>query len=167
MEELDFQKLLKLAVRLGLLLEKRKDSVAVAESCTGGWLSHILTSVPTSSTWFERGFVTYSNEAKISMLNVSEDTLQEDGPVSEQTAQEMSEGALHNSLAQVSVAITGLAGPESNDKHPVGTCFFAWSGKNFATKTKLKFFQGDRTYINYQAVEYALSQLLKILGTEK
>lgn len=165
MDEIDFQKLMKLSVRVGLALEKKKLSLTTAESCTGGWLAHTLTAVPTSSAWFERGFITYSNESKVSLLNVKQTTLEIEGAVSEQTAQEMAEGALKNSLAQISMSITGLAGPESDTKNPVGTCWFAWSGNDFSTKTELQFFQGDRTYINYQAVEFSLSQLLKILNS--
>lgn len=164
MEQGDFERLIKIANRIGLVLEELKLSLATAESCTGGWLSHILTSIETSSTWFERGFVTYSDEAKVTMLGVKQATIDEFTAVSKQTSLEMAKGALRNSLADVSVAITGMAGPTSTDGTPVGTCWIAWASDRFQVKAEKKHFDGDRWRINYQAVEYALSHLLEILN---
>src|SRR5712671_2888287 len=97
----------KLAEQLGRLLKKKRQVLVTAESCTGGWVAQAVTSVAGSSAWFERGFVTYSNEAKHELLNVSRSTLKNHGAVSEQTAREMALGALGQSKGTVAVAITG------------------------------------------------------------
>ncbi|MEO7557730.1 MAG: nicotinamide-nucleotide amidohydrolase family protein, partial [Gammaproteobacteria bacterium] len=100
-----------LAMRLGALLSKRGVVLATAESCTGGWVAQTITLVPGSSAWFERGFITYTNNAKQEMLGVRAATLETCGAVSEATAREMAEGALLHSHAQVSLAVSGIAGP--------------------------------------------------------
>ncbi len=139
----------------------RGQRLATAESCTGGGLAEVVTSIPGSSAWFERGFVTYSNDAKSEMLGVSAETLRRFGAVSEQCAREMAEGALRHSRADIGVAITGIAGPEggSADK-PVGTVWIAWAGRDRPTVVVLKNFGGDRRAIRAQAVEAALEGLL-------
>lgn len=138
--------------------------LATAESCTGGWLGKKITDVDGASHWFERGFITYSNQAKQELLGVSHETLERFGAVSEQTAREMAEGALSNSPAQVSVAITGIAGPEGgNDEKPVGTVWLAWSPQGSPTRCELMQFSGDREAIRHQAVVAALQGLLDIL----
>jgi nicotinamide-nucleotide amidase len=123
-------------------------------------LAKILTDIPGSSSWFERGFVTYSNASKIDMLGVSHLTLQSRGAVSEQTVREMSEGALRNSRANVAVSISGIAGPAGGgvDK-PVGTVWFSWTGTRQETKTLHKRFRGDRNTVRRQAVITALEGL--------
>ncbi len=153
----------KLAIDAGNVLKERGLLLATAESCTGGGLSYWLTSVPGSSEWFERGFVTYSNSAKIDMLGVSSETLEEFGAVSEEVVNEMADGALTYSAADVSIAITGVAGPGGGtpDK-PVGTVWLAWS-HSVTTLTKQYHFEGDRQSIRQQAIEQALSVLLAIL----
>ncbi|HET7674342.1 MAG TPA: nicotinamide-nucleotide amidohydrolase family protein, partial [Gammaproteobacteria bacterium] len=115
----------RLAVRLGDVLSACHWRLATAESCTGGWIAKLVTDVPNSSSWLERGFVTYSNPAKVSMLGVTEATLAVHGAVSEQTAREMAAGALARSEADIACAVTGIAGPGggSEDK-PVGTVWF-------------------------------------------
>lgn len=158
-------KLIKLAVRIGEQLEQLHYSLTAAESCTGGWISQILTAVPTSSTWFDRGFVTYSEQSKTDMLHVSPDNVKKYGAVSEEVAIAMAKGAIENSNAQVSVAVTGLAGPDKDQTSctPVGTCWFAWSVDNKTIKTARELFDGDRNSVNYQAVERALAGLLEML----
>lgn len=153
----------KLAVETGKLLQDRGLTLATAESCTGGGLSYWLTSVPGSSAWFERGFVTYSNSAKIDVLGVSSETLEEFGAVSEEVVSEMADGALNFSPADVSIAITGIAGPDGGTKDkPVGTVWLAWS-HSMTTLTKQYHFKGDRQSVRQQAIEQALSVLLAIL----
>jgi len=146
------QQLIELAQRLGDTLVKHHLMVVTAESCTGGWVAEILTSVPGSSKWFERGFVTYSNLSKQEMLGVSVATLEQYGAVSEQTAIEMAEGALQHSHAQISLAITGIAGPGGAvlDK-PVGTVCLAWAGLGVKTHTCTDIFKGQRQEIRRQA----------------
>ncbi len=150
-----------LAQRLGERLIERRERLATAESCTGGWLAEVLTSIPGSSAWFERGFVTYSNEAKSEMLGVDPRTLARFGAVSEQTVCEMAEGALRHSHAELAIAITGIAGPEggSVDK-PVGTVWIAWANPDQPTVAALRHFEGDRRAIRAQAVQAALLGLL-------
>ncbi|MBX3709742.1 MAG: CinA family protein [Gammaproteobacteria bacterium] len=139
-------------------------TLATAESCTGGGLSYWLTSVPGSSDWFERGFITYSNAAKIEMLNVNAQTLEEFGAVSEETAREMAEGALQNSHAHLAIAITGIAGPDGGSaEKPVGTVWMAWSGKNFNTIAHLNVFKGDRQDVRLASIVKAMETLLGLL----
>ena len=135
--------------------------ITTAESCTGGGLAQLLTSIPGSSSWFERGFVTYSNESKSDMLGVKKDTLEKYGAVSEAVAREMAEGALKNSHADVSVAITGIAGPDGGSlEKPVGMVWFAWCvfGNTFS---ECKFFLGDRCVVREKAIVFAMECLLK------
>lgn len=146
-------------------LQARNWLLVTAESCTGGWLGQVLTTFPGSSKWFERGFITYSNPAKQEMLGVQAETLRQHGAVSEATAHEMAKGALLHSHGQVSVAITGIAGPSSDqDRKAVGTVWIAISAPGLATTAIHSYhFSGDRQAIRYQAVQCALEQLLTIL----
>lgn len=155
-----------LAVEVGQVLKLRRLWLTTAESCTGGMLSQAVTSVPGSSTWFERGAVTYSNAAKVDMLGVTPKTLDTWGAVSEATACEMALGALKRSKANVSIAITGIAGPGGGtpDK-PVGTVWFAFVHDQGKIQASCKVFSGDRTAVRRQAVEFALRQLLEFLGS--
>jgi nicotinamide-nucleotide amidase len=126
--------------------------LALAESCTGGMVSQAVTSIAGSSAWFDRGFVTYSNLAKIEMLGVSNKTLDTYGAVSEQTAIEMASGALENSHAHITGSITGIAGPDGGTpEKPVGTVCFAWADAHKSTSTTTKFFKGNRQEIRQQA----------------
>ena len=150
-----------LAERLGRELLNRGEWLATAESCTGGWVSQCLTAVAGSSVWFERGFVTYSNAAKIEMLGVSEDTLAAHGAVSQSVAVAMAEGALRHSRADWAIAITGVAGPSGGSaSKPVGTVCFAWACRDGRTTTQSRHFEGDRTAVRARSVAYALSGLL-------
>jgi nicotinamide-nucleotide amidase len=140
-------------------------SIATAESCTGGWVAQVITHTAGSSAWFERGFVTYSNAAKIEMLGVRAATLAEHGAVSEATACEMAAGALAKSTASIALAITGIAGPTGGSKSkPVGTVCFAWCRAGEAAQTETQHFSGDREAIRRQAVVYALQGLLARIG---
>lgn len=138
-------------------------SIATAESCTGGWVSQAITSVAGSSQWFDRGFVTYTNLAKEEMLGVSPTTLTKFGAVSVQTVTEMARGALKRSSAQLSVAVSGIAGPSGGtaDK-PVGTVWFAWATAEGHVKTARREFIGDRNAIRRAAVGAALAGLIEM-----
>lgn len=150
------------SIQLGKQLKLQKILVATAESCTGGWVSEAITAIPGSSSWFDRGFVTYSNAAKQEMLGVKAITLDQFGAVSEETASEMAAGALKNSQAQLSVSITGIAGPDGgSDDKPVGTVWFAWADQN-SIISKQHIFTGDRASIREQAVITALDGLLEL-----
>ena len=144
------------------VLKKRHWTFAAVESCTGGWLSKVCTDQPGSSTWFDCGFVTYSNESKQKQVNVSKKTLDTYGAVSEQTAIEMAQGALAKSRADISVAITGIAGPDGGSiEKPVGTVCFAWAIRNQGAKTQKCQFEGDREQVRLQAVITALQGIIK------
>ncbi len=152
-----------LATQLHHLLIKNKLIVSTAESCTGGWIAKILTDIPGSSASFERGFVTYSNDAKQDMLGVNSQTLETSGAVSEQTVTEMAQGALKNSQASIAMAVSGIAGPSggSVDK-PVGTVWFAWFKEGQATRTQLRHFAGDRESVRHQSVRQAIVGLIQL-----
>ena len=144
------------------LIDARK-TVATAESCTGGWIAKSLTDVAGSSACFGYGIVSYSNAAKESLLGVAADTLASCGAVSEETVIEMAEGALRVSDADLSVAVSGVAGPDGGtDDKPVGTVWFAFSvrdGGNVDTAAEVERFDGDRDAVRRQTVEYALARL--------
>ncbi|MCL5261119.1 MAG: CinA family protein [Gammaproteobacteria bacterium] len=151
-----------LAAKVGELLKHHNLMLATAESCTGGLVAATITDVPGSSHYFDRGFITYSNAAKIEMLGVRESTLETHGAVSVETAREMAEGVLGQSSAEVSLSVTGVAGPSGGTKaKPVGTVCFAWCIASIPTKTSMMFFAGDRTAIRIQAVQFALESLLQ------
>lgn len=151
-----------LATQLHHQLMKNKLIVSTAESCTGGWIAKTLTDIPGSSASFERGFVTYSNDAKQDMLGVNPQTLETSGAVSEQTVTEMAQGALKNSQASIAMAVSGIAGPSGGtvDK-PVGTVWFAWSKEGQATRTQLRHFEGDRESVRHQSVRQAILGLIQ------
>ena len=152
------------AQNAALALQAKEFKLVTAESCTGGWVAQAMTAIPGSTAWFERGFVTYSNEAKQEMLNVQAETLAQWGAVSEQTAKEMAAGALLASHAQVSLAVTGIAGPSGGTvEKPVGFVCFAWQVES-NSYSQHQHFEGDRTAIRRAAVGYALSVLTEMLG---
>jgi len=157
-----------LADEVGQTLKKQGLMIATAESCTGGWIAQVVTMVPGSSDWFERGFVTYTYISKREMLGVSGDTLGRDGAVSEQVVREMADGAIARSRAQVAVAVSGIAGPGGGtlDK-PVGTVCFAWRLRDGAAKVVTHKFLGDREAVRRQAVVCALEGVLRLLGVRK
>ena len=153
--------LVELSQTLGSACLQRRLLIATAESCTGGWAAQVITHTAGSSAWFERGFVTYANEAKVDMLGVRPETLAGFGAVSPETAAEMASGALKNSRALISLAITGIAGPTGGSPgKPVGTVCFAWCRADAAAETETQVFSGDREAIRRQAVVHALRGLL-------
>ncbi len=156
--------LYRLAESVGNALKQRALMLATAESCTGGWVGEVVTAVPGSSLWFDRGFITYSNEAKQEMLGVAAATLANYGAVSEPTVREMASGALNNSRAQAALAISGIAGPGgATAEKPVGTVWFAWAFANGAVASERRMFAGGRREVRQQAVERALRGLLERL----
>ena len=135
--------------------------IATAESCTGGLIAAACTTVAGSSDWFERGFVTYSNEAKTEMLGVAPALIATHGAVSEPVARAMAEGAIARSHAQLAVAVTGVAGPAGGSpSKPVGTVWLAWARAGQASRTELLKLTGDRRAIREQTVQHALQRLL-------
>ncbi|TKC90979.1 CinA family protein [Trinickia terrae] len=156
-----------LAIRAGNKLRDERLTLATAESCTGGMVATAITDISGSSGWFERGFVTYSNQAKHEMIGVPTDMLDKHGAVSEPVARAMAEGALRNSRAQVSLAITGVAGPGGGTKEkPVGMVVFGWSNR-LHTEVETVVFKGDREQIRVQAATHALRGLLKLLDEKE
>jgi len=155
------------ATQLGQALKARGFMLAMAESCTGGMVAEAITSIAGSSVWFDRGFVTYSNAAKIDMLDVSSKTLEEFGAVSEQTAAEMAVGALKNSTAQIAGSITGIAGPDGGSPaKPVGTVCFAWAVENSPVSSCTHWFDGNRNSVRQQAAIFMMASLIERLNTE-
>ena len=151
----------KLAKQLGRQLTEAHLKLASAESCTAGALGFWLTSVPGSSAWYERGFITYSDASKIDMLGVKPATLSHFGAVSEQTAKEMAEGGLQKSSADMCIAITGIAGPGGGSlQKPVGTVWIAFAQQAVATHALLQVFPGDRQAIRLQVIRWVLEQLI-------
>ena len=148
-------------------LSREEMDLATAESCTGGWVAKVLTDVPGSSIYFDRGFVTYSNKSKHDMLGVSEETLLLHGAVSEAIVKEMAEGALQNSDASMTLAVSGIAGPTggSEDK-PIGTVCFAWMIRGDVAVGETVHYDGDRDSIRRQAVIHALEGVVKQLTRE-
>jgi nicotinamide-nucleotide amidase len=151
-----------LAERLGRILNERGWTVATAESCTGGLIAGAITDIAGSSAWFDRGFVTYSNEAKVDMLGVSTTTLDAHGAVSEATAREMVSGALARSDATIAVAVTGIAGPAGGTPaKPVGLVWLAWGRRDGRVDARSEHFEGDRAAVRAATVEQALEGLIE------
>jgi len=148
---------------LAQILLSRNWTVSLAESCTGGLVCATLTELAGSSEWFERGYITYSNEAKAECLDVPSQLIESHGAVSEQVAKAMAEGARINSGSNVAISITGVAGPSGGStEKPVGTVCFGWATEN-QTLTKTMHFDGDRQMVRQQAVEFALAELIALL----
>lgn len=154
-----------LAAQVGAALKSHGMLLATAESCTGGGVAQAVTGVAGSSAWFERGFVTYSNLSKQQMLGVQEATLIAYGAVSEAVVREMAAGALRHSAAQLSVAVSGIAGPDGGtpDK-PVGTVCFAWTLASGPCSAVCHQLSGKRDAVQAQAVRIALQGILDLLG---
>lgn len=154
-----------LAQAVGQALAARGLRLATAESCTGGGIAQAVTAIAGSSAWFERGFVTYSNDAKRELLGVSGQTLAAFGAVSGETVAEMAQGALAHAHAEVAVAVSGIAGPDggSADK-PVGTVWLAWAAAGRATRVRRCLFAGDRDAVRHAAVLAALDGVLALLA---
>ncbi|MBK0099645.1 nicotinamide-nucleotide amidase [Erwinia sp. S63] len=155
------QQLQQLSQRIGEQLKKRKATVTAAESCTGGWIAKVFTDISGSSAWFERGFVTYSNEAKQQMVGVQTATLAQYGAVSEQTVREMARGACNAAAAEFGIAVSGIAGPDGGStEKPVGTVWLAIAGPGDRVLTQRQLFAGDRDAVRRQSVAWALQTLL-------
>jgi nicotinamide-nucleotide amidase len=153
-----------LAAQIGSLLKAHGLQLVTAESCTGGGVAQAITEIPGSSAWFERGFVTYSNVAKMEMLGVRQATLDGHGAVSELTVREMAEGALQNSYAHVAVAVSGIAGPTGGTPgKPVGTVWFAWSLRNGDTRAQVHHLDGTRSEVRSRSVHIALQGVQQLL----
>ncbi len=154
-----------LASRVGELLAGHHQMLATAESCTGGWIAKTITDVPGSSAWFDCGLAAYSYEAKQALLRVSAETLLRHGAVSEETVLEMVAGALVQSGASISVAVTGIAGPAGGtEEKPLGTVWIGWKRRGGYPRTRLFHFQGSRESVRRQTVAAALRGLEDILA---
>ncbi len=158
--------LYELAERAGQALRAAGWRIATVESCTAGWIAKALTDVPGSSQWFECGYVTYSNAAKMRDVGVSPQTLAAHGAVSEATVREMVQGALRTSGAELAVAVSGIAGPDGGTpEKPVGTVWFAvaaWTRRE--PECVVRRFSGDREAVRRQTVAHALRLALSTLG---
>jgi len=156
-----------LAAQVGAALHEHGMMLVTAESCTGGGVASAVTEVAGSSAWFERGFVTYSNQSKFEMLGVTLDTLARFGAVSEATVREMVEGALLHSHAQVALAVSGIAGPGGGtpDK-PVGMVWFAWGIEKGTCIARMHRLVGSRAEIRVQAVYIALQGVIELLANK-
>ena len=158
-------KLEKLVAELAVQARLKQVRIATAESCTGGGVAQELTALAGSSAWFECGFITYSNEAKQRMLDVPEELFSSDGAVSEPVVRAMCRGAVNNSGANLSVAISGIAGPGGGSpEKPVGTVWLAWYLEGCEVETCLYHFKGDRQDVRRQAVTQAVKGLIKQLS---
>ena len=161
----DYESLQKLAAAVVDDLTAASKAVATAESCTGGWIAKSITDVAGSSAVFGYGVVSYSNGAKESILGVKNETIEEHGAVSETVVEEMAEGVLHLSGADIAVAVSGVAGPTGGtEEKPVGTVWFAWAvrdGSNALVDTHCEHFSGDRELVRELTVAHALQGVLE------
>ena len=160
---------LALASQLGELLKSQGHTLTLAESCTGGGASECVTAITGSSAWFDRAFITYSNQAKIDMLGVNPATLTTHGAVSENTALQMALGAMHRAQVDVSASITGIAGPTGGTpQKPVGMVCFGFAIKHMSdeihSRTHTAYFTGDREGIRLQAIYAVFSGLISLLN---
>ena len=154
-----------LAAQVGEALLRHGRMLACAESCTGGWIAKVLTDVAGSSAWLDRGFVAYSNQAKQEMLRVLPETLAAHGAVSKPVALEMARGALVRSRAQMTVAVTGIAGPGGGSpEKPVGTVWLAWATADGTADARRVQLPGGRAAVRRQTVRLALEGLLERLA---
>lgn len=146
--------------QLANVLIKQKQTMATAESCTGGWVAKVMTDRPGSSSYLLAGIVSYSNEAKKELLGVTDASLEGHGAVSAPVVREMVAGAVATTNADVAVAISGVAGPDGgSDEKPVGTVWFAWGRSPADTEAVVEYFKGDRDSVRRQAVLFALQGL--------
>lgn len=153
-----------LSQQVGTALTQRQAVLSTAESCTGGGIAYAITEIAGSSAWFDRGFVTYSNQAKHDMLTVPMFTINKHGAVSEEVATAMVEGAVKNSSANIAVSTTGIAGPGGAvPGKPVGTVCFGWKIDDTVVVER-KHFEGDRQAVRLQSIAYSLSRLIQLLG---
>jgi nicotinamide-nucleotide amidase len=159
------EELHQLASELGDKLMNRGWMLATAESCTGGWAGQLITALPGCSNWYERGFITYANAAKIEMLGVPAETLAKHGAVSEETASAMAAGALAHSHAQATLAISGIAGPGGGTpKKPVGLVCYGWALADGTVMSSTCRLDGDREEIRSRAVAASLRGLIDLIA---
>ncbi len=169
MQQYDDTALAGLAKEVGQAIRSRQIMLATAESCTGGWVAKLITDIPGSSHWFDRGFVTYTNQSKQEMLGVPAELLATHGAVSEQTVQAMALGALRNSAARLTLSISGIAGPGGGSaEKPVGLVWFGWAMRRDGAEeprswTAHHIFDGDRDAVRRQAVATSLRGVLEAL----
>jgi len=168
---MDEQAALALAAELGASLLRAGARVSTVESCTGGGVASMITAVPGSSQWFERGFIAYCNDAKAEMAGVDLELLARHGAVSVEVAAAMAEGGLRNSRADCCISVTGIAGPDGGAPgKPVGTVCFGWAcalpGAARATRSERAHFGGGRAQVRAQSVSHALAGLLAALETQ-
>ena len=162
MENID--SLSQLSSEVGRILVESKFKLSTVESCTGGWIGKVLTDVAGSSSWYECGYVTYSDASKIGLLGVSPKIIRQSGAVSEHVARQMAQCSFSNTGADIALAVTGIAGPSGGTREkPVGTVWFAWATRAASCKTERKVFSGDRKSIREQTVWSALSNLIRFL----
>ena len=158
----------RLAIVVGDILLEKRLMLATVESCTGGWIAQTVTNIPGSSAWFERGFVTYSNEAKQELVGVQAETLTKHGAVSREVAVEMVLGGVQRSRADVAVSVTGIAGPDGGTpEKPVGTVWIAWADRHGSSEAICYGLQGDRRAVREASVEHALCGLTDFLNTHE
>lgn len=161
----DDEALAMLAAALAAEMKGRGRVLVTAESCTGGWIAKVCTDLPGSSEWFERGLVTYSNEAKQELLGVSRSDIHRFGAVSEEVAAAMARGAVAHSRADCAVSTTGIAGPDGGTpEKPVGTVCFGWAVPGEIVETEVHHFAGDRDEVRRATVASAFEGLLLRLG---
>ncbi|WP_199612081.1 CinA family protein [Flocculibacter collagenilyticus] len=155
------ENIVKMSADLGQLLSTKKLKITTAESCTGGGIAYALTEIAGSSAYLDQSFVTYSNHAKQTLVNVQESTLIKYGAVSELTVSEMAQGALTAANANIAIAVSGVAGPDGgSDEKPVGTVWFAWAhtlAGRLVVKTERHVFDGDRSTVRQQTIYKALA----------
>ena len=158
--------LYELSARVAHKLRAAERRIVTAESCTGGWVAKALTDIPGSSQWFECGYVTYSNAAKMRDLGVAGATLESFGAVSEQVVREMAEGALRLAHASVALAVSGIAGPDGGTpEKPVGTVWFCAAARQGAATDIIaeeKLFGGDRAFVRSRSVQHGLRLILRL-----
>ena len=158
------QELRDLAEQLGQCMQAKGLKLASAESCTGGWLAKIITDIPGSSAWFTGAVVSYSNEAKQSLLGVDAATLDEFGAVSGETVLEMSDGLFEHTDADVAISVSGIAGPDGgSDDKPVGLVWLSWGKRNKSVFANPFNFEGNREEVRKQSIKQALNNLLDLL----
>jgi nicotinamide-nucleotide amidase len=155
------------AKKLGQKLYSTNDVIAVAESCTAGIVAGAITDVANSSKWFDRGFVSYTNNSKMQMLDVKESTLNTYGAVSKEVVEEMALGALKHSEATYAISVSGIAGPTgATEGKPIGTVWISFAHNNEIISSIKMLFDGDRKEVRTQAVYTALSEFNRLLGVE-
>ena len=155
-----------LVQQLSELLIERGWMIATVESCTGGMISESITRMPGSSDWFERGFVTYSNDAKQELVGVSSGSLRDHGAVSAAVAREMAAGGIRSSRADLAVSVTGVAGPDGgSEEKPVGTVWIAWADRNGKVIDQGYLFSGDRQQVREASAQSAFAGAIKFLNS--